>query len=212
LLGQVVHLGIPVVMADSWQDELQFDVVAQDGFAGGVLAASHLLARGHKRVAFLGLPMKDARAQVIERFGGAAAGLARGGLELAAGACVSYREGDAQDALAQARQLLSARNRPTAVLALWQGASKALAVAARELGLTVGKDFDMVGWSTEEDYAADWMREFPADQVPAAVTWSVKAMADLCITRLMQRRADPKTPVTMTRVPVRLRLAKQEER
>ena len=55
----------------------------------------------------------------------------------------------------RARDLLA--RRPGAVLTLWQEMTAALVSAARDAGQVPGRDFEMVGWSTEEGYATDFL-------------------------------------------------------
>jgi hypothetical protein len=205
LLGRIELLGLPTVMVDAWREDVRLDAVMQDGFAGGMLAGDYLAARGHRRVAFCGPELAGATPQIVERFGGAVSGLARGG----AGAVPEFVGMDMgrgfAGAVARARGVLERSDRPTGILALWQGIGRAVANAAVELGMIVGRDFDMVGWSTEDDYRAEQETDRHPEQMPPAVVWSVAELAELCIVRLMQRRADPKIPVALTRVPVRLR-------
>lgn len=204
LLEQIERMGIPTVMIDSWLESMRLDAIVQDGFTGAMLATGYLASRGHTRVAYFGHPLAAATPQVIERYGGAQCGLARYGLALAPELCVESPWLDPGEGLARARELLSRQNRPTAVFAPWRG--PAVAQAAQELGLVLGRDLDLVGWSTEEDYANRFEPRFPAGQTPPAVVWSVATLAELCITRLMQRRADPRLPATVTRIPMRLKL------
>jgi hypothetical protein len=105
------------------------------------------------------------------------------------------------------RQYLSSRKRPKALLALWQGASSLVAQTARELGLAPGRDFDMVGWSTEGDYESEFRPCFAGLAMPPAVVWDVEALARTAVARLAERRANPKLPPIMLKIPTRLRLA-----
>jgi len=65
---QLRRRGIPVVMVDRSRDE-DFCSVGVDDVEGGRLAAEHLLAMGHRRLAFVGGPMT--LAQVHDRMTGA---------------------------------------------------------------------------------------------------------------------------------------------
>jgi DNA-binding LacI/PurR family transcriptional regulator len=206
LLEEVRRLGIPVVMADCWLPELRWDAVVQDGFSGGILAAEWLARRGHRRVAFFGPALSGADMLVVERYSGALGGLARMGLGHESCLVAEARQGDISEAVRSAKELLSRADWPTGVLALWQGLGMAVARAARELGLALGKDLDLVGWSVSEGASARTIEDFDGLGVPAAVVWSPVEMAELCITRLMQRRADAQLPASLSRVQVRLRL------
>ena len=214
LLEQVRRLGIPVVMADAWIPDAKCDAVAQDGFTGGLLAAEWLASRGHRKIAFFGPSLHAADMLTVERYAGAVGGLARAGLALDPALSVHVLQRNKEAEIAQARELLSRRDRPTGVLALWQGLGLAVARAARELGLVIGKDLDLVGWTVSEGVSADVLQDFAdlgASGV-AVVVCDPAELAELCMVRLMQRRAAPRLPFSLTRVPVRLRLPGENDK
>ena len=207
LLGAIRKAGIPTVIADAWLEDAGFDGILQDGFTGGIQAAAYLASRGHERVGWLGLEIAGDRSQmVLERFSGAVGGLARAGLRIAEEHLVEVPEGDEVSSLSAARALLGSPDRPTAVIAPWQGTGSSIVKAADELGLRLGTDLEMVGWSTLEQYETEYVQRFVNQPVQPAVIWSVREMAEVCIIRLAQRRADPGLPVTKTRIPTQLRL------
>lgn len=70
--------GLPVVLAASPPVKLDADAVLLDDFAGTWEATRHLLARGHTRIAFLGLPASTWTGS--ERFRGYCAALAEAAL------------------------------------------------------------------------------------------------------------------------------------
>jgi hypothetical protein len=90
------------------------------------------------------------------------------------------------------------------VLALWQKAAEALAWAARDLGLTPGKDFDMVGWATTKYYFDKYVPLFQGGPVPPAVVWNILDMAQAAIRCLKMRREAPKMAPVQIRIPARL--------
>jgi len=204
LLSLARRNGFPAVMVDAWTADAPIDSVLQDDYQGGFLAASHLAGRGHRRIAWFGPVASSAHS--LGRFAGATAGLVRLGLDMPAE--LRTEAGDAE-APAKARALLSRRDRPTAVLALWSGLSRAIAAAARELGLVLGKDLDIVGWSIEELYESAFRPGFPGGRPPPAIVWSASAMAQTTVNRLAERRANPNLPAMKLSVPVRLRLPDQ---
>lgn len=209
LLPELQSHGIPVVMADVLREDGRFDSVMQDGFAGGLAAGRWLSGRGHKRVTLLHHELHDS-AHAVARYGGAAAGLAAAGVFLSRNHLVQTKLRDEPDAYAKALKLLGAKERPRAVLALWQGMGEAMARAAAKKKLKIGYDFDLVSWSTEEDYETHFVPIFPVGQVPAAVVWRVADMAERCIALLAQRRANPGLPAMNVRVATRLRLPNEE--
>lgn len=70
-LGSLTRLGIPVVFLDRAADAASHSSISVDDVAGGSMAASHLVARGHRRIAFVGGP--SALRQVRDRSRGAEA-------------------------------------------------------------------------------------------------------------------------------------------
>jgi DNA-binding LacI/PurR family transcriptional regulator len=179
----------------------------QDGFRGGMVAASWLVSRGRRRIAFLGPPVAGARPQIVERYSGALGALARAGLELPETVRLA---GDAE-AEARAAELLSRPDRPTGVLALWRGIAVGTVRAARRLGLVIGQDLDIVGWSTAESYETGFRQVLSGGEVPPAVVWSVRELAETAVARLEQRRKNPGLPTIHLRIPVRLKFAKGDE-
>jgi DNA-binding LacI/PurR family transcriptional regulator len=207
LLKAIRDAGIPAVTADAWRDDAGLDGVLQDSFTGGLQAASCLVSRGHRNIGWLGLKLDtDDAGLVVERFSGAVGGLARAGIALPHHLRMEVSEGISEETREAARKMLSGPDRPTAILALWQGTAHAVIQAADDLELTLGKDLEMVGWSTLEQYHTSYVSSFRTQPVQPAVVWSIREMAELCITRLAQRRANPTLPVTKTRITTSLKL------
>lgn len=206
MLAQIRHLGLPAVMVDSWLPDMPLDAVVQDGSSGAMVAADYLVSRGHRRVGYVGLRVADGNPQVVERFNGAVGGLARSGIDLPPELRLETT-GDDLDLLASpVRDLLRRPDRPTAILAPWQGLCWVVARVAVELGLNLGRDLDLIGWSPEEEYASSFVPLFAPDAAPPVMVWSMRDMAELCMMRLEDRRRHPDLPVSVTRVPVRLRM------
>ena len=53
-LNQIVRAGLPVVAVDYIHDDAAFDSVSVNHFQAGFLATEHLIAQGHRRIAFIG--------------------------------------------------------------------------------------------------------------------------------------------------------------
>jgi DNA-binding LacI/PurR family transcriptional regulator len=201
LLAEVNRVRLPAVMMDSWDPEMSLDAVVQDSFQGAMVAARHLIARGHRKIAWLGKISESVQSQ--ERFGGVSAALAAAGIE--------FRPEFMQDTPWQktaeaARRLLALSDRPTAVLGLWYDAATELFRAAAELGLEPGKDVEIVGWTAEEQYEGAYRVAFNGAPLPPTMVWSVAELARLAIARLAERRSKPAMPPALIKVPARLRL------
>jgi LacI family transcriptional regulator len=159
-----------------------------------------LIKGGHKRIAWFG-PIAEAT-QSRERFGGAVSALAAEGMEF------SHRSGADRLSLQmvqEARAMLSGPDRPTAVLALWQQVAVPVASVARELGLKIGKDLELVSWCAEELYEGPFVSSMGGARIPAVV-WSAATMAQTAISRLLERRTNPKLPPVRINVETKLRV------
>ena len=209
LMAEIQRAGLPALAVDDWREDLDIDAVVQDGFRGGLLAGAWLAERGHKKIGWLG-PIGVSR-QGLERFGGASAALAARGIDIPRKLRIELKSPEAPEAIELARKMLSRSDRPTAVLALWQGCTASLVAAARELGLVPGKDFDMVGWSTESGYKSSFLPQFNGGPVPPAAVWSVETLGRTAVARLAARRANPDLPAIKLKVSARLRFAEEKE-
>ena len=68
-LARLREHGIPAVLVDRTSADPSFSSVSVDDVAGGALAADHLIARGRRRIAFVGGPLEIR--QVTDRLAGA---------------------------------------------------------------------------------------------------------------------------------------------
>lgn len=193
--------GLPCVMVNSWREDVNLDVVMQDGQQGGLQAATYLAGRGHKKIAWFG-PVTDS-GHSMDRFAGAMLGMRRAGLE----PLEEYvTEQFSQQLIESARRMLASPKRPRAILALWQDCCSAVAQAAAELGLVTGRDFEMVGWCREEEYSEGYAASFRPGELPPTVVWSAGEMAVAALDLLSLRRADASRPALRVKIPTRLRM------
>jgi hypothetical protein len=79
-----------------------------------------------------------------------------------------------------------------------------LARAARKLGLEVGKDLDIVGWTTDDEYDDLVSQEFSDCEAPAMIVWDHRDMAKIALERIELRRRSPDLHAVRITVPVRL--------
>ncbi len=199
LMQRACESGMPVVVIDNCDRVTKFDAVVQDDFGGGEQAADYLADRGHRRIGWLG-PLEGAWHR-RERRAGALLALQGAGLEIARAEEVDPQ---ADDVYGAARKLLSGWKRPTGVLALWRRAGIALREVALEMGLTIGRDLDIVTWGTEEDFAAESGRARNGSGGLPAVLWSMRSMAETAMVRLAAQRETPDLPAVRTSIPTRL--------
>ncbi|MGB7161444.1 MAG: LacI family DNA-binding transcriptional regulator [Tepidisphaeraceae bacterium] len=143
---------IPLVTVDR-ETTTHADHVGTDEELGGKLAAEHLLALGHKRVAHVTLPHRSGN---LPRRGQSFAKT----IEQGGGKCERL-EGESEEVAGPLKQLLSKSNRPTAIFAALDPLAMKAYAAAAALGLSIPGDLSVVGY-------ADF--PFAADLIPPLTT------------------------------------------
>jgi DNA-binding LacI/PurR family transcriptional regulator len=205
LYDAVMRSGLPVVMAGAWTEDTEVDIVLQDNYRGGFLAAEYLISRGRRRVGWIG-PIHEF-SHTRERFAGVCASLGRHGLEIAG----DMRQEAVKDEIAAAaRKLLAGEAHPDAILAFGPRPLAAIKDAAAGQGLVLGEDFDLVGWVVEEAYDLHYRTLFAPGQAPPAVTWSAGFMADRVLALLAERSEGLREESVRVCVPTRLKLPETE--
>lgn len=204
LVEAAAKIGLSVVLMDDWHEDAHVDTVLQDDFRGGFLAGRYLARRGHKRIAWFGADPNSIHH--MQRMAGAQAALRRAGVEPTADwATVKPSE----QARAAVRERFSRPDRPTAVLALWRDWAEAVGRVSGEMGLTLGRDLEMVGWCTRQQYDRNYAIHFADGRVPPAIVWDAGQMVEMAIARLEAQRRQPDLPPALMQVDVSLRDASQ---
>ncbi len=199
----VREAGIIPILVDGWVEGAEMDSVMQDGQQGGAQAARYLLSKGRRRIAWLG--RKNAGSHGPDRLSGALVTLRAAGIRLPDRLLAQV---EPEDAARAARKLLSGKDVPDGVLALWDTHAKAVLGAAAELGLKTGRDLDVVGWGAREALEANYgavLRDAPGLRI---VTWRIREMAQAVMSRLAERRANPEMPPLRVKVPTTLQPSK----
>lgn len=132
--------GLPVVLL-ARRDVEGADAVATENTASAERLAEHLLAHGHRRLAFLGDPGHSF--DVSERWAGVCAVLARHGLPPAEPVLCASDEDSARTAAAA---VLASPDRPDAIVCGNDERALATLLAAEDLGLSVPGDVAVTGW------------------------------------------------------------------
>jgi DNA-binding LacI/PurR family transcriptional regulator len=140
------RLRLPTVLVDVVRDD--FDCVSTDDRAGGALAAEHLIARGHTRLAYLG---EDQRSHAYvssseHRLEGFRATALAHGIE------VGHRliTHGVDEARQETLDLLDQPDRPTALFAYDDVLAVGVLKAVRERGLRVPEDLAVVGFDDSD--------------------------------------------------------------
>jgi DNA-binding LacI/PurR family transcriptional regulator len=143
---------LPVVMVDTGHAPLPQVVI--DDMGGGALAAEHLLAKGHRRIGFVGdVPANPFGFTSSEdRRRGFSAALERAGIPAAPELERLGRHGR-EEARSLAAELLARADRPTAVFAASDTQAVGVLQAADDMGLAVPGDVAVIGFDDIETAA-----------------------------------------------------------
>lgn len=148
-LREVWERGVPLVAVDRHLPHTNADFSGTDDEAGGRIAAEHLLALGHRRLAHItGEHWVSTYADRHRGFEQAVAG--RRDVASVVEECADCRCGEI------ARGLFSARDRPTALFLSSDRMAPHVYAAAESLGLAIGKDVSLVGFADLTETA--WLR------------------------------------------------------
>lgn len=143
--------GIPLVLVDAVHPDLSR--VTVDHVKGGELAAEHLIALGHRRIAFVGSPADDDPfhfAAPHQCFQGYRRALDAAGIPLREEYHLRGAYGR-ENAREMGRALLSLDEPPSAVFAASDTQAIGVMEAARERGLRVPEDLSVVGYGDLRD-------------------------------------------------------------
>jgi LacI family transcriptional regulator len=135
--------GVPCVVVDRDLGELPVDQVLVDNHVGGLQAAEHLIALGHRRIAMLTGPHVGTPS--AGRIAGFEEALAAAGIELAAHATVSG-DGRYEGGVAAAEELLAHEPDVTAVFVFNDLMAFGVVNALRRAGRRVPDDVSVVGF------------------------------------------------------------------
>lgn len=135
---------IPIMMIAREMPGLDVKTVIVDDYAGGRMAAEHLLALGHRRVAVLAESPRLSSSR--ERIRGFRQGVERAGGELPDSSVKACGDVLVEEGKRQAAQLLQAAERPSAIFCCNDLLAIGTLQAAKQLGLRVPADLSVVGF------------------------------------------------------------------
>lgn len=176
--------GVPFVQVTRYLNDLDADYVGSDNVKGAEMAVRHLIAMGHRRIAFIGgSPESSARR---DRLKGYRHALEHAGLELDPRLLQTSpvtRAGGYQGAVS----LLDRPEPPTAALCYNDVVAFGVMLGLHAQGKTPGKDFAVVGFDDIEE-AALWRPALTTVSIPPRNVG--KVAADLLLARI----DDPEVP------------------
>lgn len=142
--------GVPTVLIDCNNPNLSHVII--DDVAGGYKATQHLIALGHRKIAYITDYMHESPFNfqpVIDRYKGYRDALTEAGIDFRA---EYFREGELSRRVArrQALELLQLPDPPTAVFAYSDTQAFGVLRAAEDLGLDVPGDLSVIGYDDIE--------------------------------------------------------------
>ena len=143
--------GIPHVMVDRLAEQSQGCSVSVDDVAGGALAAGHLLAQGHRRIAYVSGPQH--LQQIKDRRTGALQAIAAAGLPAETLTEIPTQHLDIAGGRDAAARLLGLPDRPTAVFCANDLMAVGLQQALFSAGVKVPDEMAIVGYD-DIDFAS----------------------------------------------------------
>lgn len=184
----LLDAGIPVVTVDRVATQTPVDNVRLDNITAARALTQHLLARGHRRIALLGLPTDITSGR--ERLEGFEQAMRAAGVPVER-ALVRLGKGVEPFGLHAARELLSQPDCPTALLTannmITLGAMKAI----RQLGLSMPDDVDLAGFDE-----TPWLSLLNPTMLIAAQP--IREMGRIAVEMLLSRlRGDRQPPRTV---------------
>jgi DNA-binding LacI/PurR family transcriptional regulator len=181
LVGQI-H--VPTVLLDMYVEGLPYDVIKTDNIEAGRLATGHLLSLGHKRVGIIvgikGLATSD------NRYAGYLKAHAEHGVPLDESLVCA---GDFDQTLAYdcTRDLMSRKDRPTAIVAISNMMTLGMLFALKAMKLRVPDDISLVGIDDLEFAKI-------VDPPPTVVATPILPMARRAIELLLRQIAGKEAP------------------
>ena len=203
LFSALKEMQIPVVLMDSFVDDHEIDVVHQDNFKGGELAAEYAVKKGYKKFIWLGEAGISHHSR--ERFGGVCAGLIKSGYYLHEKNVLPFGGKDFDEATimkSALKKVLLASKEPVFVFALWSSYAYIVSQVFHESNLKIGPDYGFIGWSIDELYDTVYKNTFMPKYIPPVVAWKAAELADQTIDRLLYRRKYPHAPAARSLIPV----------
>lgn len=191
--------GFPCVLIDQRLADLDVSSVMADNHAGGMLAGRALLAKGHRRIAFIG----DLEADTVqERLAGLRDAVGDAGLPFNR---ALVQDVSAPDRFASWAELVDQRLRalfampepPTAVFASCDAIARDVYAALGRMGLMVPRDVSVVGFD-DDPLASSLMPGL------TTVSQPFQDMGREAFALLHRRILDPSCPVEHRKVPVSL--------
>ncbi len=195
-LRAVVGVGSHVLLFNREPAGQPWDFLALDNAHGAQLATAHLIALGHRDIAFFGGHADSSSCQ--QRRAGYAAAMAAAGMEVQGRRMIECAP-NRPEAAAQAQALFAGADRPTAAVCYNDNVALGLMLGLAARGIQPGRDFSVTGFDDIPEAALS---------TPALTTLAVdpRARGRQAAQLLLQRIAAPEASPARSIAPVVLRV------
>ncbi|MEF3303839.1 LacI family DNA-binding transcriptional regulator [Paenibacillus sp. GYB003] len=198
-IAPLAHGRIPIVTIARELPGCDGGTVVVDDFAGGRMAAGHLTALGHRRMAVLAESPKLSSSR--ERIRGFREGLGEAGVELPDAAVVTCGgQPPVAEGKRRASELLRSGDRPTAIFCCNDLLAIGTLQAAKEAGLSVPGDVSVVGF---DNTILASVTDPPLTTVAQPIERMGQLAVDLLIRRLANETDEPPRTVLQPELVVR---------
>lgn len=195
-ISKLLSGDIAVVMMDKIVSGLKTPCVGTDNFYGGYIAAKYLVDNGHKKIAVVGGPLDSVSGE--KRLQGAKKALASAGLEL--GEDCLYMGDYQYDSGYRAGRDIAAKRHVSAVFACNDMMAYGVYKAAKEAGLTIGKDISVVGF---DDLLFSSMLDVPLTSVRQNVKEIAERASDILLNSIAGKEASEEGGLSAPELVVR---------
>jgi len=195
---------LPIVMVDSFIQDLNVNTIIQDNFMAGYLAAKWVIKNNFEEVIWIG-PMNNSL-HALERFGGLVAGLTLKDMVLKPKNIINAEnEVDLLEIyIKRLRKCLESSPKPVAIICLWTNLTVEVYRLINEMGLKYKKDVFILGWCVEELFDIRFKSVFAKNEIPDYISWSYKQIASMTIDHFTNKVNSLKHEAIRKTVPVTL--------
>ncbi len=189
----LVNLGIPVIMIERPRNVSGIDKVLIDNKEGSYIATSHIIAKGHRHIGYIG---RTADMTVeIERYEGYCTALSQAGLQIEEKHVLFVPKYTVEYGFEAARHIMETNNPPTAIFA----ASDVFACGAIQYlykkGLRIPDDISLVGYD-------DTLASFLSPPI-TSLAFPMEEIGKVTIQMILERKRDNrKSAKTVTLTPM----------
>lgn len=204
LVEELMKHKFPLVMVDSFIQDLNVNTIIQDNFMAGYLAAKWVIQQPVEEIIWIG-PINNSL-HALERYGGFVAGLTLKEITLKPKNIIDAADEEKliEIYMKKLRKCLENSSKPLIIVSLWTNLTIASYQLVKEMGLKYNKDVFILGWCIEEMVDIKFNPVFSKAEMPAYISWSVRQIASMTIDHFTNKANSLKHEAVRKTVPVTL--------